>query len=155
MRVHLIGAARFVDRVVRRLTFSGVKLLRALARARFVGTAIDPLLDRVGRHDRLHFEQSELLRVCSSLNDVGLPYWLAGGWGLDAIVGSETRRHHDLDFVVYPFRENLGKVDAVLESLGYHREPPLGGTIWFPDAEVYEDGRGHHIEILNVNWEIL
>lgn len=155
IKVHLIGAARFVDRIVRRLFFAGVKFLRSVARVPVIGSLIDPILNRVDRHDRLHFEISEVLRVCGALNDVGLPYWLAGGWGLDALIGSETRRHHDLDFVLYPFHENLSKVALMLENLGYSRMPPLGGTLWFPDAEVFEDDAGHHVEVLNINWRLI
>jgi 2'-5' RNA ligase len=93
--------------------------------------------------------------VCTALSDEHVPYWVAGGWGLDALVGCQTRRHRDLDLVVHPFRENLPKVGALLTSLGYERKPPLGGTVWFPDAEVYVDDRGHDVQVLNINWDIL
>jgi 2'-5' RNA ligase len=89
------------------------------------------------------------------LREQDLAYWVAGGWGLDILVGCETRRHGDLDFVLDRFRENLPKVAALLTGLGYQRKASLGGTEWFPDAEVYEDDRGHRIEVLNINWEVL
>ena len=28
------------------------------------------------------------------------PVWLMGGWGIDALLGRQTRRHHDLDVLV-------------------------------------------------------
>lgn len=153
--LHLIGAARFVDRLARRLIFSGISLLRSLARAPLVGPGLDPLLTRIDRHGRLDFELTELLRVCAALGNEDLIYWVAGGWGLDALVGCETRRHGDLDFVLDGYAENLPKVATLLTGLGYERKKPLGGTLWFPNAEVYEDARGHHIEVLNINWEVL
>jgi hypothetical protein len=151
----LIGLARLVDRLVRQIVFSFIKLLRWLARAPFIGRGIDPLLRRIDQRDRLDFELNELLRVCQALNNENLVYWVAGGWGLDALVGSETRRHGDLDLILSGFTENLTKVASLLVTLGYQRKKPLGGTLWFPDAEVYEDARGHHVEVLNVNWSAL
>ena len=154
-KLHLIGSARFIDRSVRRLFFLSVNLLRSLARVPLIGPRLDSLLARVDREDRLNFELTELLRVCRTLSGGRLPYWVAGGWGLDALVGSETRRHVDLDFVLDGFRENLPKAEVLFAGLGYERKAPLGGTLWFPDAEVFEDNRGHHVEVLNVNWEVL
>ena len=154
-RLHLIGIARLIDRSAKGLFYAGVKLLRSLRRAPFIGHRIELVLGRLDRYDLLHFDQFELLRVCRSLNDQDIPYWLAGGWGLDALVGCETRRHGDLDFVLDRYSDNLGRVATILESLGYQRRLPLGGTMWFPDAQVYDDDRGHHIEILNINWELI
>jgi 2'-5' RNA ligase len=154
-RWHLIGIARFIDRSAKELFYAVVNLLRSLRRAPFIGHRIELVLGRLDRYDLLHFDQMELIRVCRSLNDGNIPYWLAGGWGLDALVGCETRRHGDLDFVLDRYSDNLARVNTILESLGYHRQLPLGGTMWFPDAEVYDDDRGHHIEILNINWELL
>jgi 2'-5' RNA ligase len=154
-KFHLSGVARFIDRSARRLIFAGINLLRSLARVPLIGPGLDPLLVGIDRRGRFQFELTELLRVCRALSNEGLVYWVAGGWGLDALVGSETRRHGDLDLVLDSFEESLPKVAALLTGLGYRRKKPLGGILWFPDAEVYEDNRGHHIEVLNINWELL
>ena len=153
--LHMIRMAKMIDRSIRRLSFSGLKLLRSLARMPVIGSGFDPLLAKIDTLDRLHFDLEELLRVCSALNDEHVPYWVAGGWGLDALVGCQTRRHRDLDLVVHPFHESLPKVAALLTSLGYERKTPLGGTMWFPDAEVYIDNHGHDVQVLNINWDIL
>ena len=153
--LRLIGLARLVDRTGRRLFIAAVVLLRQLARFPLAARALDPLLDRIDHGDRLHFELAEALRVCSALNQQNVPYWVTGGWGLDVLAGCETRRHGDLDFALKDFHENLPATVSILADLGYERQKPLGGTFWFPDAEVYEDRRGHHIEILNMNWELL
>jgi lincosamide nucleotidyltransferase A/C/D/E len=153
--LHLIAVARFIDRSARRGAFASIKLLRSLSRVPRIGPRLDPLLARFDRYDRLHFELAELLRVCRALDVEELPYWLAGGWGLDALVGSETRHHGDLDFVLVHFHQNLPRLATLLTNLGYQRKKPLGGTIWFPDAEVFEDNQSHHIEVLNVNWSLV
>jgi len=154
-KLHLIGVARFIDRSVRRVAYSSISVLRSLARLPLVGRGLDPLLTRIDRSGRLSFELGELLRVSRAMSDQNLDYWVAGGWGLDALIGSQTRRHGDLDVVVDRFHENLPRVGELLTGLGYRRKKPLGGTVWFPDAEVYEDGAGHHIEVLNINWAAL
>lgn len=43
--------------------------------------------------------------------------WLDGGWGVDALLGKETRSHEDLDIVVE--ESNLKKLIMLLQSLGY------------------------------------
>lgn len=153
--LHLIRMAKMIDRSIRRLSFSGVKFLRSLARTPIVGRGFDPLLARVDTYDVFHFELEEVLRVCTLFAGSNVPFWVAGGWGLDALVGCQTRRHRDLDLVVHPFHENLPKVGELLTSLGYERTTPLGGTEWFPNAEVYVDKHGHDVQVLDINWELL
>ncbi len=40
------------------------------------------------------------LRVLDRLAGAGIAHWVAGGWGVDALVGEQTRLHQDLDLVV-------------------------------------------------------
>jgi lincosamide nucleotidyltransferase A/C/D/E len=44
-------------------------------------------------------------------------HWLDGGWGVDALVGDQTRAHGDIDLVVA--RERLPAVRALLDARGY------------------------------------
>ncbi|TDW90094.1 lincosamide nucleotidyltransferase A/C/D/E [Kribbella pratensis] len=46
-----------------------------------------------------------------------LDVWVDGGWGVDALVGRQTRPHGDLDLGVV--RPQLDQVVEVLEGLGY------------------------------------
>jgi lincosamide nucleotidyltransferase A/C/D/E len=43
---------------------------------------------------------ADVLDVTSRLEAAGISFWLDGGWGVDALVGRETRPHSDLDLVV-------------------------------------------------------
>ncbi|MDX3006911.1 hypothetical protein PWY87_34920 [Kribbella solani] len=47
----------------------------------------------------------------------GLEVWVDGGWGVDALVGRQTRVHGDLDLGVV--RDELERVVGVLNRLGY------------------------------------
>ena len=41
-----------------------------------------------------------VLSVVATLRDAGVRVWLDGGWGVDALVGEQTRDHDDLDCVI-------------------------------------------------------
>ena len=41
-----------------------------------------------------------VLRVVTTLQSAGVRVWLDGGWGIDALVGEQTRDHDDLDCVI-------------------------------------------------------
>ena len=43
---------------------------------------------------------SDVLRILDCLEAAGVRAWLDGGWGVDALVGEQTREHDDLDLVV-------------------------------------------------------
>src|SRR5688572_6319538 len=43
---------------------------------------------------------STVCRLVAQLEQAGLTVWLDGGWGVDALLGRETRPHHDLDIIV-------------------------------------------------------
>jgi lincosamide nucleotidyltransferase A/C/D/E len=42
----------------------------------------------------------EVLAVLDRLAEAGVEPWVEGGWGVDALVGAETRLHEDLDLVL-------------------------------------------------------
>lgn len=78
----------------------------------------------------------EVQRVLDELESKEIRYWVAGGWGVAALSGEQTREHRDLDLAI-------NSVDLVacvqcLASLGYTRE-----TDWFPvRVEFICPGRG-------------
>ena len=59
----------------------------------------------------------EVLAVLRAIDSVGGVYWLEGGWGVDALVGQQTRAHRDLDVDVDGTR--VDAVLGVLRELGY------------------------------------
>jgi lincosamide nucleotidyltransferase A/C/D/E len=68
---------------------------------------------------------AEVHRVLDALASAGCPAWVGGGWGVDALVGRQTRRHRDLDLAV-DARCGTAAL-AALEELGYGLE-----TDWRP-----------------------
>ena len=63
-------------------------------------------------------QAGEVLTVLSVLAARELRVWLDGGWGVDALLGEETRQHEDVDLVVE--LEALPDVFETLEPLGFH-----------------------------------
>lgn len=57
------------------------------------------------------------MALLDELEDRGIDVWLDGGWGVDALLGRQTRPHDDLD-VITPLYD-VPKVQAALEQLGY------------------------------------
>ena len=43
----------------------------------------------------------------------GIGLWLMGGWGIDALLGRQTRDHHDLDVLV-----EVAKLELLVDRLG-------------------------------------
>jgi lincosamide nucleotidyltransferase A/C/D/E len=58
---------------------------------------------------------------CLERNDVNA--WLDGGWGIDALVGHETRLHEDLDLVVP--QDDLPRAQTALAGLGFEHDPSV------------------------------
>jgi hypothetical protein len=74
----------------------------------------------------------ELRAVIGLLEADGISVWIDGGWGVDALLGYQTREHDDLDLVIE--LDDATRVMRLLGSLGY--ETVAGGT-----AEELRDGR--------------
>ncbi|MGH2976672.1 MAG: nucleotidyltransferase domain-containing protein [Solirubrobacterales bacterium] len=64
-------------------------------------------------------EFSEVVAILDDLELSDVRYWLAGGWAIDALAGSQTRPHRDLDVLVCS--SDLATVEAVLALRGYQR----------------------------------
>ena len=79
---------------------------------------------------------SEVLDVLAALSALGCRFWLEGGWGVDALVGRQTRAHRDLDVDLEARCEESAL--AVLAEMGYTVE-----TDWRPNrVELEAHGRG-------------
>ncbi|MFG3091799.1 nucleotidyltransferase domain-containing protein [Streptomyces antibioticus] len=59
----------------------------------------------------------EVLIILALLRRAGADVWVGGGWGIDALVGEQTRDHRDLDIMHRQDQE--ATVLAALSSAGY------------------------------------
>jgi len=95
----------------------------------------------------------EVLTVLAALRDAGCRCWVAGGWGVDALVGRQTRPHRDLDLAVDAGQESVALV--VLGNLGYavdedwrpvRVELRAAGRGWVDVHPVVFDGDGNGVQ---------
>ncbi|MGH2540483.1 MAG: nucleotidyltransferase domain-containing protein [Actinomycetota bacterium] len=56
---------------------------------------------------------SDVVEILGRLRRSGVDVWLDGGWGVDALLGEQTRPHEDLDLIV-----RVGEVLEVIDRLG-------------------------------------
>jgi lincosamide nucleotidyltransferase A/C/D/E len=45
-------------------------------------------------------DADQALDVLARLQAAGVRAWIGGGWGIDALIGEQTRRHDDLDLAI-------------------------------------------------------
>ena len=69
---------------------------------------------------------AEVLAVLDAVRSTGCRFWLEGGWGVDALVGRQTRPHRDVDVDFDAAYED--EVLQALSLLGYSIE-----TDWRPN----------------------
>jgi lincosamide nucleotidyltransferase A/C/D/E len=86
-----------------------------------------------------------VLQILDVLATAQVVVWVDGGWGVDALIGRQTREHGDLDFVA-----DAGRVDHVLALLHGEGFEVIGD--WLPTAIAFRhpDGRGvdlHPVEL--------
>ena len=65
-------------------------------------------------------EYGKILDLYNWLDNNGIIVWIDGGWGVDALLGRQTREHADLDIAVH-HKDNT-KLRRLLESKGYKEE---------------------------------
>ena len=109
----------------------------------------------VGRRLRGSTDGQQVLRVVEVLENQGLTFWIAGGWGVDALIGQRTRSHEDLDLILDDFERDGPIACAELETLGYRLMRNDAAGIWMPKRSLLDDGAGHRIELLSFDRERL
>jgi lincosamide nucleotidyltransferase A/C/D/E len=65
--------------------------------------------------------QQDVLDILDALERRGILVWVDGGWGVDALLGEETRPHGDLDLALD--RASLESAASALEALGFRPDP--------------------------------
>jgi lincosamide nucleotidyltransferase A/C/D/E len=80
----------------------------------------------------------DVLGILAALD--GLDVWIGGGWGVDALVGEQTRPHGDLDLMHR--EEQEPQVVAALAELGFAET-----LSWRPVRFVLADPGGREIDL--------
>ena len=81
-----------------------------------------------------------------------IPAWLIGGWGIDALLGEQTRSHKDLDILVLV--DDVARLLALFESEGFQFAYLWEENTFVPDSQgretatafVWKDDAGREID---------
>jgi lincosamide nucleotidyltransferase A/C/D/E len=82
----------------------------------------------------------DVLEVLDLLAAAGVDAWVDGGWGVDALLGTETRRHADLDLTVPT--PSVGIARDALGSAGFTTVRD-----WLPAAVAMRDPSGREVDL--------
>ena len=77
-------------------------------------------------------DAAHVLAVLNALDAAGVTTWVDGGWGIDALVGVQTRPHEDLDLVIE--QAVIPTAKAALTSVGYRQDPSANQGCLLVDA---------------------
>jgi lincosamide nucleotidyltransferase A/C/D/E len=95
------------------------------------------------------FASADVLEVLKRLDAIDVLCWLAGGWGIDALLGTQTRTHDDLDLVVD--MNDLQRVETALGVIGFtHAQDVKPGL---PARLVLLDRAGRQIDLHPVRFD--
>jgi lincosamide nucleotidyltransferase A/C/D/E len=89
----------------------------------------------------------DVVALCSELESRGIAAWLNGGWGVDALLGRQTRPHVDVDIFIR--EKDVDEIRALMESTGY-KEKKL--EIARPFNFVYGDTAGREVDVHAFNY---
>lgn len=81
---------------------------------------------------------AEVLEFLDRLTAADVNWWIDGGWGVDALLGEQTRQHDDLDVVVE--RRDVGRL------AGLFPEFARAETKWWPARFVLRDTAGRQLD---------
>jgi lincosamide nucleotidyltransferase A/C/D/E len=89
-----------------------------------------------------------LIELLGWIRDAGIEVWLDGGWGIDALLETQTRAHKDVDIIVA--QADIGPLTELLERRGFRERQGEGDR---PENFVMADDRGREIDIHAVEFD--
>jgi lincosamide nucleotidyltransferase A/C/D/E len=92
--------------------------------------------------------------VMDALESRQVRAWVAGGWGVDALVGEQTRAHIDLDVVFESSGDGEQRAFSALADLGFRvmRRERVPGRIW-SERIALSDGEAQVVDLHPVRLE--
>ena len=89
---------------------------------------------------------TDLVDLLHLLSEASIDVWLDGGWGVDALLKRQTRRHNDVDIIV-----RVTDVPELQEILGRKGFAVKEGSP--PNSFVLADGLGLEVDVHAVNFD--
>lgn len=101
-----------------------------------------PSIEQAAQSDR-EMSASILVELLRLLEAAGIEVWLDGGWGVDALIGTQSRTHKDVDIVVRV--DDVPRLKVILGTQGFtiRRGSP-------PDSFLLGDELGLEVDVHSV-----
>ncbi len=74
------------------------------------------------------FSLRDLIPYLELFDELDLDIWIDGGWGVDALLGEQTRPHADLDFLIE--KADSKRLLIAIRELGFVDIPTNYRTVW-------------------------
>jgi lincosamide nucleotidyltransferase A/C/D/E len=87
-----------------------------------------------------------VVEVLATLEKASVKVWLDGGWGIDALLGEQTREHADLDIILSS--TDVPKLQEALLAIGFQIK--AGGTA---ANFILVDGHGWEIDVHPIEFD--
>lgn len=98
-----------------------------------------------GRQPQADMDAARLIDLLDLLERLGISVWLDGGWGIDALLGEQTRDHDDLDLLA-----RLGDVADLRAALAERGYATVRGAP--PTSFELVDVQGHQVDVHPVSF---
>jgi predicted nucleotidyltransferase len=89
--------------------------------------------------------EADVVEALGWLGEGEVPVWLDGGWGVDALVGEQTREHNDLDLIVRD--DHVSRMSDVLHEHGFRLSSGVQGGF------LLRDDRGREVDVHPVRFD--
>jgi lincosamide nucleotidyltransferase A/C/D/E len=86
---------------------------------------------------------ADVIRVLDRLDGAGVTVWLDGGWGVDALLGQQTRAHEDVDLAIA--RHDCPLAQETLAGLGFRHAPEVEPGL--PARRVLRTADGRRVDL--------
>jgi lincosamide nucleotidyltransferase A/C/D/E len=92
---------------------------------------------------------AEVVAVIDRLEGGGVDVWVDGGWGIDALLGRQTRPHGDIDLVIG--WSDLRCAERALAPLGFTHDTDAAPGL--PARFVLRDAEGRQVDVHPVEFD--
>jgi len=97
-------------------------------------------------HTQPNMTAADLVGLLQALNNAAIAVWLDGGWGVDALLETQTRPHKDVDIIL-----RVADVPQLQELLALRGFTVREGTP--PTSFVLADGAGLEVDVHAVTFD--
>jgi lincosamide nucleotidyltransferase A/C/D/E len=112
----------------------GIRRVASLVRRSAAARLLDSRLAERARKRLIAISAGDVVEVVAALERAGIRFWIFGGWGIDALIGGQIRRHRDLDILVDRATDDFARARTVLARLGMDIVDEKPGGPLFPAA---------------------